>query len=116
MTLPASGSCTLRFVALTRVESTAFKNLTRPGEFEACENLLQLAAAPTYPSDMERTVHKARTYRAAAAWDIQQQIRMTPRERWSAARQLRERVFGRNPKDVRACHATNSIRGPAQPD
>lgn len=62
---------------------------------------------PTYHFAMERTVHKARTFQEAAAWDIQQQVRMTPRERWLAARQLRERVFGRNRKDVRACHATN---------
>jgi hypothetical protein len=53
---------------------------------------------------MERTIHKARSFRDAAAWDIQQQVQMTPRERWLAARQLRERVFGPNPKDVRACH------------
>lgn len=77
------------------------------GRLRNRENPLQLAAFLTYNPGMERTVHKARTFRAAAAWDIQQQVRMTPRERWLAARQLRERVFGRHPKDVRACHATN---------
>jgi hypothetical protein len=53
---------------------------------------------------MERTVHKARDFRSAAEWDIAQQIRMTPRERQSAARQLKIRVYGPNAKDVRACH------------
>gem|GEM_PF-3314004 len=60
------------------------------------ENPLQLTDSLTYHFDLERTVHKARTFRAAADWDIKQQLRMTPRERWLAARQLRERVFGRN--------------------
>jgi hypothetical protein len=55
---------------------------------------------------MERTVHKAKDFREATDWDIEQQIRMTPQECWSAVRRLKERVYGRNPKDVRACHAT----------
>ena len=55
---------------------------------------------------MERTVHKARGFRAAEEWDIAQQIRMTPRERWSAARRLKDRFYGRTAKDVRACHKT----------
>ncbi|MCL4786967.1 MAG: hypothetical protein KJ070_09285 [Verrucomicrobia bacterium] len=107
--LPVSGSCTRRFVAVTVgvLVNRHPPNAARAGEFEGRENPLQLAAFLTYNPGMERTVHKARTFREAAAWDIQQQVRMTPRERWSAARQLRERVFGRNPKDVRACHATN---------
>jgi hypothetical protein len=53
---------------------------------------------------MERIVHKARDFREAAEWDVAQQVRMTPRERWQAARRLKERVYGRNAKDVRACH------------
>lgn len=56
---------------------------------------------------MDRTVHKARDFRAAAAWDIAQQTRMTPQERWAVARRLKERVYGRKPKDVRACHRTS---------
>ena len=56
---------------------------------------------------MERTVHKARSFREAAQWDVEQQVQMSPQERWLAARRLKERVYGRNPKDVRACHATN---------
>jgi hypothetical protein len=60
-----------------------------------------------YTAGMERTVHKARGFRAAEEWDIAQQIRMTPRERWSVARRLKDRAYGRTAKDVRACHRTN---------
>lgn len=56
---------------------------------------------------MDRTVHKAHSFQAAEQWDIAQQIRMTSRERWSAARRLKDRVYGRAAKDVRACHRTN---------
>ena len=56
---------------------------------------------------MERTVHKSRSFREAAQWDVEQQVQMTPQERWLAARRLKERVYGRDPKDVRACQATN---------
>jgi hypothetical protein len=55
---------------------------------------------------MERRVHKSKSFQAAAEWDIEQQIRMTPKERWAIARQLKDRVFGRRTKDVRACHPT----------
>jgi hypothetical protein len=55
---------------------------------------------------MERTVHKARSFREAAQGDVEQQVQMTPQERWRAARGLKERVYGRSSKDVRACHAT----------
>lgn len=88
-------------------ESLFSESAAGAGRLWKRENPLQLAAFLTCNSDMERTVHKARTFQAAAAWDIQQQVRMTPRDRWLAARQLRERVFGRHPKDVRACHATS---------
>ena len=65
------------------------------------------AKAPTgYDLFMERTVNKARGFRAAAEWDIAQQVRMTPRERMAAARQLKDRVYKRDAKDVRACHKT----------
>ncbi|MBI1841881.1 MAG: hypothetical protein HYR88_13665 [Verrucomicrobia bacterium] len=53
---------------------------------------------------MERTVHKARGFRSAADWDIKQQIRMTARERWAVAKQLKQRAYGSNTPDVRACH------------
>lgn len=68
------------------------------------ENPLQATGRVLYTSGMERIVHKARDFREAAEWDVAQQVRMTPRERWQAARRLKERVYGRNTKDVRACH------------
>jgi hypothetical protein len=52
---------------------------------------------------VERVVHKARDFSAAAEWDIRQQVRLTPRERREIARQLKKRFYGRNAKDVRAC-------------
>jgi len=55
---------------------------------------------------MDRIVNKARGFKAAQRWDIEQQTRMTPRERWSVARQLRQRTYGHKTKDVRACHPT----------
>lgn len=57
-------------------------------------------------SGVDRTVNKARGFKAAEHWDIEQQVRMTPRERWSVARRLRQRTYGQKTKDVRACHPT----------
>lgn len=51
-------------------------------------------------------MNEARGFRAAARWDIAQQVRMTPQERQAVARELRLRVYGRNAKDVRACDRT----------
>ena len=70
------------------------------------ENPLQIGVSKTYDFGMERIVHKARGFRAAAEWDIEQQVRMTPRERREVARQLRLRVYGSNTKDVRECCRT----------
>lgn len=50
---------------------------------------------------MEPIIHKAKNFREAEAWDIEQQIRMTPEERQKIARQLRERYYGENLPDVR---------------
>lgn len=52
---------------------------------------------------MDRVANKARSFEAAAEWDIQQHIRLSPRERQAIARQLRQRVYGRKAKDVREC-------------
>ncbi len=54
---------------------------------------------------MERVVHKAKSFKEADEWDIQQQISMTPEQRLQAAKELRDRVYPRDAKDVRACHA-----------
>jgi hypothetical protein len=55
---------------------------------------------------MQRTVHKARGFQAAAEWDIAQETQMTAKERRAVALRLRQRVYGLYPKDVRACHKT----------
>ena len=53
---------------------------------------------------MERVVHKALSHAAAAQWDVEQQVAMTPEERLRAARILKDRVYPHDAKDVRACH------------
>ena len=53
---------------------------------------------------MERVVHKARSHQDAHAWDIEQHRAMTPEERMRAARQLKDRVYPPDAKDVRAWH------------
>jgi hypothetical protein len=58
---------------------------------------------------VERIVNKARDYKAAAAWDIQQQVSMSPQERIRVARLLQRRVFGRV-RDVRAAHKAASSK------
>ena len=50
---------------------------------------------------MERIVNKAKNFREAEDWDIQQNIRMSPEERQSIAKKLKERVYGKNVPDVR---------------
>lgn len=54
-----------------------------------------------YRKIMEPIVHKARNFREAEAWDIEQQIRMTPEERQEIAKELREKYYGKNAPDVR---------------
>ncbi len=54
---------------------------------------------------MERVIHKAKSFKEAEDWDIEQQVSMTPEQRLRAARELRDRVYPVNAKDVRACHA-----------
>ena len=52
--------------------------------------------------------HKSTDYADAELWDIQQQISMTPDERQTVARELRIRVYGAHPPDVRESHLKNS--------
>ncbi|MCK4765330.1 MAG: hypothetical protein KAW12_24225 [Candidatus Aminicenantes bacterium] len=54
---------------------------------------------------MERVVHIAKSFAEAEQWDIRQNISMTPDERLAAARQLAERVYGKNQPDVRAAQS-----------
>ena len=49
---------------------------------------------------MERVIHKAKSFKEADEWDIQQQVAMTPEQRLRAARELRDRVYPANAKDV----------------
>jgi hypothetical protein len=53
---------------------------------------------------MERIAHKSRNFREAAEWDVEQHVSMTPNQRMLAAKVLRERVYGKNAKDVREWH------------
>ena len=56
---------------------------------------------------MERIVHKSKTFDEAADWDVEQQLAMSPQERMAIAKRLKERVYGRESKDVRECHREN---------
>ncbi|MBI4575407.1 MAG: hypothetical protein HY722_03990 [Planctomycetes bacterium] len=50
---------------------------------------------------MERVVHRAKGFQAAARWDLEQHLSMTAEERLQAARELRLRAFGPDSRDVR---------------
>ena len=50
---------------------------------------------------MERIVHKSRSHREAEEWDIEQQVRMRPRERMAAAQTLINQFYGTDVPDVR---------------
>ena len=51
-----------------------------------------------------RIVNKAKGFKEAEAWDIRQQINMTPDERIRVSRLLRKRVYGKHCVDVREWH------------
>ena len=53
---------------------------------------------------MDRVVNIARGHDEAAAWDVEQNVAMTPEERLEAARELKARAYPADAKDVRACH------------
>lgn len=52
---------------------------------------------------MERIVHVSHGHQEARRWDVEQQVAMTPEERLRAARELKDRAFPSDAKDVRAC-------------
>jgi hypothetical protein len=56
---------------------------------------------------MKRIVNIAKGFKEAEAWDIKQQIEMTPDERLRASRVLRERFYGKNCPDVREYYKRN---------
>ena len=55
---------------------------------------------------MKWVVHKAKGFKEAEEWDIQQQVSMTPQERARVAQVLRERAYPGKNKDVREWHRT----------
>ena len=50
---------------------------------------------------MKRICNKSKDFKEAEKWDIEQQLCMTPEERQDAAKELRERVYGKNTVDVK---------------
>ncbi len=53
---------------------------------------------------MERIANKSLSFADARKRDIQHQINLSPRERLLIARELKDRVYGRDAKDTRQCH------------
>lgn len=56
---------------------------------------------------MERVVNIAKNHEEAEKWDIKQQISLAPSERQKIAKILKERVYGKNCKDVKEVHKRN---------
>ena len=56
---------------------------------------------------MKRVVNKTHSFKDAEKWDIQQQINMTPQQRMEAAKQLKDRIWGKTTIDVREYHGRN---------
>jgi len=50
---------------------------------------------------MKMVVKKFTNFKEAEEWNIKQYLKMSPEERQKIARKLRERVYGKNPPDVR---------------
>lgn len=49
-------------------------------------------------------MHIAKGFKEADEWDIQQQVSLTPQQRLAAAKELRDRFYPADAKDIRACH------------
>ena len=50
---------------------------------------------------MKPIVKKSNNFRDEEKWDIEQQLKMSPAERQNASKKLKERIYGKNPPDVR---------------
>lgn len=50
---------------------------------------------------MERVVHIAHSFREAEEWDIKQQGAMSPQQRQTAAKMLKDRVYGKHCPDIK---------------
>lgn len=55
-------------------------------------------------SSRQMKIHISRNFEEAAEYDIHQQLEMTVEERQTAAKRLKERVWGLNPPDVKEFH------------
>jgi hypothetical protein len=55
--------------------------------------------------EINRSFNIATSFSDAKRWDILQQISLTPEQRQRAAKELKQRVFGKHAPDVRALHA-----------
>lgn len=53
---------------------------------------------------MKRVCNKAKNFKKAEEYDILQNLRMSAEERQTVAKELRIRVYGENPPDVREYH------------
>ena len=53
---------------------------------------------------IEHIFNKAKSYKEAEEWDIQQQIKMSHEERQMVSKILRERIYGKDTLDVREAH------------
>ncbi|HUU05217.1 MAG TPA: hypothetical protein VMZ49_04970 [Patescibacteria group bacterium] len=52
----------------------------------------------------DRSFNKTMNFSEAEHWDILQQISMTSEQRQRAAKELKQRVFGKHALDIRASH------------
>ncbi|MFP8490313.1 hypothetical protein ACKGJO_14625 [Gracilimonas sp. Q87] len=56
---------------------------------------------------MKRIVHIAKSHKEAREWDIKQSISMTADERQAIAKELKNRVYGKEVPDVRQASLKN---------
>jgi len=59
--------------------------------------------------NIKRIANKAFGFEEAAKWDIEQQINMTPDERFTVANELKELVYGKDCPDVREWHRSQGM-------
>ena len=59
------------------------------------------------PGQRKRIVNITKNFTDAEKWDIEQQINMTPDQRFAAAKELRERFYGKNQPGVREWYQKN---------
>ncbi len=57
-----------------------------------------------YNLSMKRVVKKFKNFKEAEQAEIEEQISMTPQQRQQIAKMLKEKIYGKNPPDVRESH------------